>query len=263
MLQLGPIAFATDRLIAVALIIVFVVAMDRIIARSQVTNTRATGAALFVGIITARLAFVIEHYNSFSRDWSSAFAIWQGGFSASAGFIAAAAIIAWRLRPMATMIKGQLLLAILAIAWFASAALLRPEPQPLPELPPLAQMDGSSFDFQKLEGRPYVINLWATWCPPCRRELPMLSEAAEESNVSILLVNQGEASEIVQKYLNENNVAAGAILIDNSSVLSQRLKSSALPFTIFVDASGRIVETHVGEISRAELFAQISKIDRK
>ena len=258
---LGPVAFAADRLLAVVLIAGFVFAMDWVATRSETSVTRVTGLVLVTGIIAARLAYVIVHRDAFAKDWWSAFAFWQGGFVAWAGFLAAAAVIGWRMRPRAAAMRALALLALLGISWFAGAAILAPEARPLPDLPPLVRLDGSAIAPEALAGSPVVINLWATWCPPCRRELPMLVAEAEATNVPVLLVNQGESPDIVRDYLAANNIESSAIALDRQSALSARLDAAALPTTLFVNASGDVVETHVGEISRAALVARIAEFE--
>ncbi len=177
LVQFGPLVMAADRLLAVGLMLAFLLMLDRIALRTGASSLKVGTVALIAGIAAARLAFVAKHYDAFSRDWWSALAIWQGGFVAWAGILAAALAVAWMLRPMRAMMKAQAALLLLSAAWFAGSALLRPDPVPMPELPALAHLDGSPAMAQGLAGKPYVINLWATWCPPCRRELPMLAEA--------------------------------------------------------------------------------------
>lgn len=261
--QLGPLVMATDRLLAVGLMLAFVLVLDRIAQRAEASSLKLGTIALIAGIAAARLAFVVKHYDAFSRDWWSALAIWQGGFVAWAGILAAALAVAWMLRPAGAMVKAQAALALLAAVWFASSALLRPDPVPLPELPALAHLDGTPALTQGLAGKPHVINLWATWCPPCRRELPMLAEMAAESSVPILLVNQGEGANIVAAYLQEQGVPGDAVLLDGGSRLSGLVGSAALPATLFVNGEGMIVTAHVGEISRAALMEQIGEIDER
>src|SRR3546814_5285958 len=80
--NLGPLALATDRLLAVALLIGFLFAMDRILAREGKNAVPATGLAIVGGLIAARIAYIFQHRDAFAYDWWSAFAVWQGGFSA-------------------------------------------------------------------------------------------------------------------------------------------------------------------------------------
>src|SRR3546814_8005704 len=88
--NLGPLALATDRLLAVALLIGFLFAMDRILAREGKNAVPATGLAIVGGLIAARIAYIFHHRDAIAYDWWSPFAVWQGGFSAWAGLAVAA-----------------------------------------------------------------------------------------------------------------------------------------------------------------------------
>ena len=257
----GPLALATDRLLAVALLIGFVFAMDRILAREGENAVPTTGLAIVGGLIAARLAYVVEHREAFAYDWWSSLAFWQGGFSAWPGLIVAAAILAWRMRPLAAMGKGLATVAVFGAAWFVASATLRPDPRPLPDLPQLTRFGGTTVTSDDLAGKPFVINLWATWCPPCRRELPMLADMAASSDIPILLVNQGEEPRAIQDYLLANRVSPAAVVLDRRSAMIGALQNTALPTTLFVDASGNVVATHVGEISRAAMTAQLKRLE--
>lgn len=259
--KIGPIMLASDRLLAVALILAFILAMDRIVARAGKNVTGATGSALLGGIFVARLAYVVSNLDAYAQDWWSVLALWKGGFLAWPGFLGAAGILAWRMRPVGTMWRGQAVLATIGAAWFLGAAVIRPDPVPMPPLPPLTSVDGTAFASEKLMGEPYIVNLWASWCPPCRRELPMLAETASGSPVPILLINQGETEAVVKNYLRQTGVASEAVLLDPSAELSQILKGGGLPVTLFIDRTGNVVETHLGEISRAALTAQIAELE--
>lgn len=259
-INLGPLALATDRLLAIALLIGFMFAMDRILAREGETVVPTTGLAIVGGLIAARIAYVIQHREAFAHDWWSAFAFWQGGFSALAGLVVAAAILAWRMRPVAAMGKGLATVAVFGAVWFAASALLHPDPRPLPDLPQLERLSGTPVTPEDLAGQPFVVNLWATWCPPCRRELPMLADMAASSDIPILLVNQGEEPRAIQDYLLANGVSPAAVVLDRPSAMMRATENTALPTTLFVDASGQVVATHVGEISRAAMTAQMDKL---
>src|SRR3546814_17915761 len=87
--NLGPLALATDRLLAVALLIGFLFAVDRILARESEDAVPATGLAVVGGLIAARIAYILQHRDAFAYDWWSVFAVWQGGFSAWVGLAVA------------------------------------------------------------------------------------------------------------------------------------------------------------------------------
>jgi len=113
-----------------------------------------------------------------------------------------------------------------------------------------------------IPGRPMVINLWATWCPPCRREMPMLIDVARSSEVPVLLVNQGEDAAAIRAFLATQGLADGAILTDPGGGLGQAVASAALPTTLFVNEAGEIAGLHVGEISRPALTAGMRDLQR-
>lgn len=261
--QLGPLTFAADRLLAIALLLAFTLTVGKIGERTGRDTTRVATWALIAGIMAARLVYVASHWEAFSQDWLSIFALWQGGFNAWAGIVAAAVVLLARLGLNRTSGFSISALAVLALVWAGGTALLSSSPQTLPAMPVLATLDGGRVEPKSLTGRPYVINLWATWCPPCRRELPMLAEVAANSEVPILLVNQAEPAAQVQRYLNEAGISGDAVALDQDGALMRSIGGGALPTTLFISARGLVVETHLGEISRAALLDQIAQLKKE
>src|SRR5699024_8765910 len=104
----------------------------------------------------------------------------------------------------------------------------------------LARLDGSPVQLAQLIGKPMVVNLWATWCPPCRREMPML-EAAQQRypNVDFIFVNQQQGAAAVQDFLAGEQLQLDHVLIDSRGVMAQMVGSRALPTTLFYNAAGR------------------------
>ena len=92
-------------------------------------------------------------------------------------------------------------IALLAATYVGVSTLLRPEPRPLPAQTALESWSGETVALPQLRGKPVVINLWASWCLPCRREMPMLVDAASRSSVPILLVNSGEQRSAADRFL--------------------------------------------------------------
>lgn len=258
--QLGPLMFAADRLLAVALLLAFMVAIGKIGTYTGRDTARAALWSLLAGILAARLVYIGAHVEAFSHEWWSAAALWQGGFAAWAGIAAAAVVLLAMLGVNRTSVLSLAVTAALALTWSGSTALLTPEPEPLPNFPSLVALDGKPIEPRTLAGQPYVINLWATWCPPCRREMPMLTQVASSSEVPILLANQGEPAHLVQRFLAQNGIETGSVVLDKDSALMRTIGGGALPTTIFVNARGEVVETHVGEISRAALLDQMQQL---
>lgn len=146
-------------------------------------------------------------------------------------------------------------------AWLALAGALAglQRPSPLPDLV-LSRLDGATIQLADQTGRPLVVNLWATWCPPCRREMPVLDEALQRHpGVRFLLINQGEDGAEVAAFLQEHGLASEPVLLDPHSQAMQQTGARVLPTTLFFDRQGRHVHTHTGELTRASLASTLQR----
>ena len=104
-----------------------------------------------------------------------------------------------------------------------------------------------------------VINLWATWCPPCPRDMPMMAEVAGSTDeADFVFANQGESRDAVDRYLAENGMALDHVLLDSFGELARHYGAPGLPATLFVGADGVLSHAHLGEISRETLQSRIS-----
>ncbi|QXL84858.1 TlpA disulfide reductase family protein [Comamonas sp. NLF-1-9] len=119
-------------------------------------------------------------------------------------------------------------------------------------------LDGSTLALSALKGQPVVLNFWATWCPPCRREMPVLLQASRERpQVRFLWINQGEDKFKAGRYAQQQGLPPASVLLDADSALSHSLGLRALPTTLFYDAQGRLVASRVGELSAATLAERL------
>jgi len=124
-------------------------------------------------------------------------------------------------------------------------------------------VEGTEVSLASFQGKPTVVNLWATWCPPCVREMPVLQQAqAERSDVHFVLVNQGERATRVRDYLASRQLRLRNVLVDEGNALGAFTGHRALPTTLFYDAQGRLVDTRVGELSAASLAHRLSAISK-
>ncbi|MFA6032153.1 MAG: TlpA disulfide reductase family protein [Myxococcota bacterium] len=262
-IQIGPLMLAMDRLVAIMAIWAFLGMSTMIGARTKTRAARASWIALTAGIVAARIGFVIANWPAFSAEPWTIIALWQGGFAIWPGVIAAALVLAGSLgKTRATAAMIATLSVLTATFLIAQSTLLASPATPFPQNIRVARLDGQSISLDTLRGKPFVLNLWATWCPPCRREMPMVIDVARGSNVAVLLVNQGEDVEKVRRFLAAENLPADDVVLDPRSTVGSALGSPAFPTTIFVDAGGRIRSSHAGEISRAALMAAIRDLER-
>jgi thiol-disulfide isomerase/thioredoxin len=96
-----------------------------------------------------------------------------------------------------------------------------------------------------LAGTPTVINLWASWCGPCREELPLLARAHREydGRVRVLGIDVADAAPEAALRLAKDSEVTYPLLVDRSSKIRGPLRVSGLPMSVFVDAQGRMVFT--------------------
>lgn len=219
-----------------------------------------------LGLLIARASFVLVYREHYGSDLWSIIDVRDGGFLALPGAIAVvigALIWGWRRaalrRPLvASVVAGMLLwgLGTLSLSVYEQGTRL-------PEIP-VRTTTGETVQLTHYQGRPLVINLWATWCPPCRREMPVLQKAQEQRpDVNFLFVNQGEGSDIVDKFLSSQKLSLNNILFDGGGRLGQIVGSMALPTTLFYSADGKLVSSHLGELSDASLARALEQFEER
>ncbi|UJB66695.1 redoxin domain-containing protein [Acidovorax sp. YS12] len=217
-------------------------------------------AALFA----ARLGFVLQYPAEYAAAPWSVLDIRDGGWAPWWGLAAAlayAAVLAWQRSPWRrTVAVGLAAGAGLWLAGLAAQHWGGPGPAPLPRWQGVA-LDASTVALPALRGQPVVVNLWATWCPPCRREMPVLRQArAQYPQVRFLWIDQGEAPDVVQRFAAQQGLPPADVLLDPASSLGALLGRSALPTTLFFNAEGTLVAVRTGELSPASLAHHLAQI---
>ena len=263
--SLGPLAFPLERLLAVGLLWAFLAGSLWLVRNEGQLARRTPWLALGTGLLAARVSFVGSHWEAYRSDPATATYLWQGGFEPVAGIIAAVAVLTIDMRSFRKVAGSVLVLAAASGIWFGYLHLeaQRPRP-PFPQDIRLAALDGRPVSLDGLRGRPFVVNLWASWCGPCRREMPMFVEVASTTpDVQVLLVNQGEDQRVIQRFLQDEELPPANILSDRGASLMRLAGSSGLPTTLFVGADGLIEEAHMGELSRAALLRGIEQLHRR
>ena len=267
-IQIGPLALALDRLVAVGLMLAFLTALDWIVRRYRVATWQPAGVALLAGLVAARAGHVWQYRESYALEPVAALQAWLGGWDWRAGVAATGLVLLLTMRRRKPVLAGLGVLGGLILAWagFLAAgenkSLLR-LPQSL-TLERVAAEPGTLLPWQigDLQGRPIVLNLWATWCPPCRREMPMLTRAAAtERRAEILLVNQGETPAQITAFLRAQGLDPAHVASDPSGLLSEMTGAGALPTTLFIASDGTIRQVHTGEITRVQLDIAIRALE--
>lgn len=137
-------------------------------------------------------------------------------------------------------------------------------PRPLAALHAQASqvLGGGKSAFQArlraLRGRPVVVNAWASWCPPCRQELPLFAAAAAHSGkrVAFLGLDVNDTVPAARRFLAQHPVAYPSYFDDGGHAAGSLSSFVGLPTTFFLNASGHVVATHVGQYASAAALAQ-------
>jgi thiol-disulfide isomerase/thioredoxin len=255
-MTIGPFFFAPGLLLACLALLVTLGTGHAAGLRSKVRAEPLLWICIAAAVLAARAAYVLRYRAAYAEAPLQMLDMRDGGFAPAIGVGAGlllGGLLAWR-RPAE---RKAVLAGLLAgsLAWFGGTALLSglQDRQALPRLD-LARLDGTPVALASLSGRPLVVNLWASWCPPCRREMPVLDQAQRRyPGVDFVFVNQGESAREVEAYLKAEGLALGQVLLDRTNRLGHATGSPGLPTTLFFDARGRLVERRMGELSMASL----------
>ncbi|MFC0387651.1 prolipoprotein diacylglyceryl transferase family protein [Muricoccus vinaceus] len=254
---------ATDRLSAILGIGAFWLAASMLSDRKDARIAPWAAIVIPIGVVAARLGHVIEHAGTFAQEPLRAVAFWQGGFSFLWAIPPVLLITLYRLRGTRVLLWSATPAAIGLLVWagtFQLAALADVDSRPLPSIT-LQQVRGNPVDLAATNGRPRVLNLWATWCPPCRREMPLLAEVARATpEIDFLFVNQGEGGARIVDYLSKERLELTHVLLDSTSEVTKHFGIRGIPVTLFFGADGRMRHLHVGEVSREALAEYLGSI---
>lgn len=124
----------------------------------------------------------------------------------------------------------------------------------------LEDLNGSQVTVGQ-SGKITVINFWATWCPPCRDEMPELNIFAQsnQQNVDFYAVNLQESNEKVSEFMNQNGYSM-PILLDTNGVVAKKFQITAIPTTIIVNKHGMIKYRKSGAMTSNELEGIINSL---
>ncbi|HYM67659.1 MAG TPA: redoxin family protein [Patescibacteria group bacterium] len=124
----------------------------------------------------------------------------------------------------------------------------------------LAATSGPKVGLADLAGKPAVINFWASYCPPCKAELPLLErQTGAAAGMRLVLVNEGDSPQTARSFLDSAGVHSPSLLDSDLSV-GKAYRVSALPMTVFLRSDGTIAAVHVGQLSEAVLAAELSTL---
>lgn len=260
---IGPFVFAPDRFAAILAIAAFLF-LSEILARKVDRRFSSWAWGVTVAfIVGARAGHVIKHGENFLAEPLRALYLWQGGFMIEAGIVLALAytLIRFRRELRLALWAGLPAAASAYVAFFILQLTAGAPATPLPSGDAFRTLAGEPFQPAALEGEPVVINLWATWCPPCRREMPMMADvAANTDEARLVFVNQGEGVDVIRGFLEAENLDLDHVVLDALGEFGRHYEVPGLPATFFIGRDGTLQSVHMGEISREGLTMGIRRI---
>ncbi|MBU0492502.1 MAG: TlpA family protein disulfide reductase [Chloroflexi bacterium] len=136
------------------------------------------------------------------------------------------------------------------------------EPEMAPDFA-LQDLAGKTVHLSDYRGQAVVLNTWATWCGPCRAEMPdleKLSVTYADRGLVVLAVNVGESQEQVAAFIQEQGYTLPVLLDTTAEAVAYPYRVRGIPTTFFIDREGRIVDTRVGAMSLAEMEQRAAAI---
>lgn len=141
------------------------------------------------------------------------------------------------------------------------ASLASPAPEvgaPAPDFT-LQDLRGANVSLGDLRGQVVLLNFWATWCGPCRVEMPAIQERYNGGGFAVLAVNFDENPAQVRNFANEFGLSL-PILLDPDGKVQELYRVRGYPSTYFIDAQGQIRFIHLGEMNTEELDSYLAQL---
>ena len=116
-------------------------------------------------------------------------------------------------------------------------------------------IDGTSITLSELQGKPVIINFWATWCGPCVKEMPAFERLKDDfgDKIGIIAVNCGDDAGTVKDFMEENGYTFPVVLDEEYSI-SMLYPTNSIPYTVVVDAEGRVTHISTGALDADTMY---------
>jgi thiol-disulfide isomerase/thioredoxin len=133
----------------------------------------------------------------------------------------------------------------------------------------LPSLDGSTIKLSDYRGRPVWINVWASWCPPCRAELPDIavvsreyvtaSETAANTGLAIILISIGEEAEVVRKYVATTKINL-PVIVDQEYRITENYRVSGMPTHFFIGPDGHLKDFAIGGLKPRAMRTRLDRL---
>ncbi|MDD3981126.1 MAG: TlpA disulfide reductase family protein [Spirochaetia bacterium] len=131
----------------------------------------------------------------------------------------------------------------------------------------VTDLSGAQKSRNSLKGKAVLLNFWATWCPPCKEEIPSidaLSKAMKGKNFEVFAVSLGEDAETVRRFITEQKISF-PVYLDSRNTLARNYASQGIPTTYILDKDGTFIAGMVGtyDYANPEFIALMDELARR
>ena len=219
----------------------------------------------FIALLIARVVFIIQHGDTFDSLFQVVDIRDRGFHTPTFAGVFSLVMVHYALTSPQRMQRLVIIVPVLTV-WIGGGYGLYQTMNPTPErwpAEPFVSLSGERVQLEATSGsnpRLTLVNLWATWCPSCRTEMPALMKAQQaHPDVRVVLINQGETPQEVAAFLQENGYVFEHLWLDATGGMGDWLGQSALPVTLVFDAQGQLVDGHMGVVSGAVIEELLSR----
>lgn len=262
-INLGPFSLPLEPLLLFGSALIGILVASILSRKNQGSVTDPLLMMLLFGLVIGRIVFVIKFADQYDSVWQM-LDFRDRGVDWISETIAMVLFLLLQIKRLSQQRMALFGGAVSILLFFSASSLLLNLGGDQVVMPEIAveQLNGEAISLNQLtENNVTVVNLWASWCPPCQREMPAFQKLQQQyPDIRFVMLNQQESLEKVEAFLAENDLKFEHVLLDKTGKVADAFNAYGLPVTLFFDQQGMLMESHMGEVSAARLTATLKKI---
>jgi thiol-disulfide isomerase/thioredoxin len=262
-INLGPFALPLEPLLLFGCALLGILVASVLARKNAGSVTDPLLMMLLFGLLIGRIVFVIKFADQYDSLWQM-LDFRDRGVDWVSGVIAMVLFLLWQIKRLPQQRVALFGGALSILLFFSVTSLLMNVGREQVSIPDIAleQLDGEQISLvQVAENNITVVNLWASWCPPCQREMPAFEKSAQQyPDIRFVMLNQQESADKVNDFLANNKLTFEHVLLDKTGKVADTFDAYGLPVTLYFDQQGSLIESHMGEVSAASLSATLQRL---
>lgn len=261
-LQLGPFVIELKFILAYFLVAAFFFIEKKMTRSPHLKVKDYSFYAVITGLVSGRAFFVLQNLDHYSAHVFSALNIFDRDFDFYGAIVGSLFFTLAYFHKSADRIKQiakrVILILLLSGIYLCSLYFISLTKEPTTIIP--STLKNQDISDLLCSSKPKIINYWATWCPPCVKEMPVLIEGSEQNpDIIFIFVNQHEDPWEIEAFEERLNISIPHLVYDDGTLGTMKL-GKALPTTLFLDASNNLIDTHTGAITAPNLNNKMKQL---